>query len=290
MHIPRLEIHNNSILLKLNTDEVISIPRLKHAAVFVMASYIARQYADCEYKIHLDYVKGRKIRSEMIEGLIEHSKQLKSRESSEYVDIDPIPGHEIPVLINVGIDGIVYFNNVLSSRCIFKLLNNSDNVIKEPAILAVIDSVPILAQPDIVIIERGNIRAVIELKTTKHDARRIHKSEIFQVSIYSYILSRINLKPKNSILIKVRRGSNIKIIDDIESILERCEEHREIHSRDISMLKVNINYENIENIIRWAIQYWTHSRNPEPKPGIRCRYCQHNARCPFSASILYSRR
>ncbi|WP_054853768.1 hypothetical protein [Vulcanisaeta distributa] len=54
-------------------DERIIIPRLKHGVLFLMSGYVGSQVHGCEYRMHLDYLKGRIVNKNVINGLQEHS-------------------------------------------------------------------------------------------------------------------------------------------------------------------------------------------------------------------------
>jgi len=281
---PHIEIVDDRPILKFGNSTYI-IPKLKHGVIFLMISTIARQYADCEYRIHLDYSKGRTIRREMIDGIVEHRRQLKVGYSFDDVDIDPKPGDKIPILINVGFDGITYFNYVMRERWIINLLNSSNmdrKFIREPTAVIVFNNVPILAQPDLLILNSGKVRLIVELKTCKDDSRKISRSDIIQASLYGYVFDKLNIDFEGIMLVKLRRGSKISILDSLDFILKNFESCRNFYSRDISIVNVKYSRDVCEKIIDWALQYWLHLRNPQPKPSDRCRFCSHRHICGFS--------
>jgi len=72
---PHIELMGESAVLHWGS-EVIRIPRLKHGALFLMSGYIGSQLWGCEYKLSLDYLRGRIINESTVYGLLEHSRQL----------------------------------------------------------------------------------------------------------------------------------------------------------------------------------------------------------------------
>ncbi len=281
---PRLIRTERGLALKYG-DQDIEVPRLKHGAVFVLVSNIATQYSYCEYKLHLDYVKGREILSYIREGLYEHRRQLGNFESFDF-DIDPIPGQKAPVLINVGLDGEIYFNKVVSERWIFKLIKESEKIIIEPAIVDVIENVPILAQPDIVIVDSNNTVTLIELKTTSTNPYKLREQEKLQVQLYAYLLEKHGFKLKHTCIVKVRRHTRFILKNNINRIVELLD--NKFNSivkvgKDVVVHKINTSdCQTIENIIRWALEYWLYKRNPLPKPSpTKCKGCIHNRICNF---------
>ncbi len=275
---PRLVINDvGEVILHLPDGAVVNVPKMKHNVVFLLVSSISRQYAGCEYRIHLDYSSGREIRREMVEGIIEHARHLSERSTD--LDIDVKPGHKCPILINVGLDGITYFNHAMRSRWIMKL--KGDNVLKEPAVLYIYKNVPILAQPDIVV-SRSDGDIIIELKTTSRDPRIISRAEELQAALYGYIFDQLGLNPKSTVLVKVRRGLKEKILDMLDRIVSYVEEGRDLYTRDLVIYRVKIDNEKLRNVIDWALDYWLYRRNPVPRPGEHCKNCQHLRRCPFA--------
>ncbi|GEM_PF-622635 len=267
------------------------IPRLKHQAVFITVSNIATQYAYCEYKLHLDYMKGREITRNIVAGFYEHSRQLGGGGSFDF-DIEPIPGHTCPVLINVGQDGEIYFNKIMSERWIGKLLsstNKNRNYIVEPALVHVINNVPILAQPDLLILENDKPKIVLELKTTSGDPKRVKPQEITQVLMYKHMLNLLGLNIEYACILKLRRGVPFKLLDNIDKILSKLHDNtgdRTYIDRNVVLHKVSDDKlrEDINKIVEWALGYWLYKRNPVPKPSPnKCRTCVHNRECTFKS-------
>jgi len=275
---PRLTVtETGEVVLHLPDGAEIQIPKMKHNIVFVLVSSISRQYAGCEYRIHLDYSSGREVRREMVEGILEHARHLDER--SFDMDIEVKPGYRCPVLINVGLDGVTYFNHAMKNRWIAKMKN--DGVLKEPAVLYVHRNVPILAQPDIVVPRRDGA-IIIELKTTSRDPRVISRAEELQTALYGYIFEQLGLNPTATVLVKIRRGLKERILDMIDKIVEITEKGRDTYSRDIVIYRVRADGDKLKSIVDWALDYWLYKRNPVPRPGNHCRSCQHVQRCPFS--------
>lgn len=272
------------IILHLPDGERVQVPKMKHNVVFLLVSSISRQYAGCEYRIHLDYSSGREIRREMIEGVLEHARHLHEKPTD--VDIDVKPGHRCPILINVGIDGVTYFNHAMRSRWIMKA--RSSNIVKEPAVLYVYKNVPILAQPDIVIFKDGN-SIIVELKTTSRDPRIISRAEELQAALYGYIFDQLGLNPRGVILVKVRRGLRGSILDMLDKVVNSLEKGRDLYTRDLVIYRVKVDNDKLRSIIDWALDYWLYRRNPVPRPGDYCRNCQHVRICPFARTYPLKR-
>ncbi len=276
---PRLVLSDDGkILLELPDGRKIQVPRMKHDVVFLLVSSISRQYAGCEYRIHLDYRTGREIRKEMIEGIVEHARHLNERVTD--IDIEVKPGQRCPVLINVGLDGVTYFNHAMKSRWIMKYTNSY--IIKEPAILYLYENVPILAQPDIIVAENGNISTIIELKTTSRDPRIISRAEELQAALYGYILDELGMNPRNVVLVKTRRGVRDRLLDIVDRVVNLAESGKDMYTRDIVIYRVKIDKAKLREVIMWALDYWLYRRNPVARPGTYCRNCQHMPRCPFA--------
>jgi len=269
---------SGEIFLELPDGARIQVPKMKHDVVFVLVSSISRQYAGCEYRIHLDYRRGREIRREMIDGVIEHARHLN--EKIVDLDLEVKPGQKCPVLINVGLDGVTYFNHAMRSRWIMKLKDL--RIAKEPAILYVHDNVPVLAQPDIVVFENGKCSTIIEIKTTSRDPRIISRAEELQAALYGYILAELGMPPRNVVLVKTRRGSSERVLDIVDRIVELADRGRDMYTRDLVVYRVKVDKEKLSSIIKWALDYWLYRRNPTARPGNSCRSCQHVRSCPFS--------
>ncbi len=263
------------------------VPKLKHQAVFVTVSNIATQYAYCEYKLHLDYMKGRELTRNIIAGFYEHSRQLGGGGSFDF-DIEPIPGHTCPVLINVGQDGEIYFNKIMSERWIGKLLRNiNGNYMTEPALVHVIDNVPILAQPDLLILEDQKPRIVLELKTTSGDPRRLRPQEVVQVLMYKHVLNMLGLNISEACILKLRRGVSFRLLNNVDRIISKlCEGDWDKIALDrgvvIHRVCDDALGEDVDKVIRWALEYWLYRRNPVPRPSPnKCRTCIHSRECTF---------
>lgn len=74
---PRIELRGgDSAVLQWGGNEEFEIPKLKHGVLFLMSGYVGSQIHGCEYKLHLDYMRGRIVNDGIIDGLQEHSRQL----------------------------------------------------------------------------------------------------------------------------------------------------------------------------------------------------------------------
>jgi hypothetical protein len=96
---PTLKIINNEPIIEWG-GEVYKVPRLKHGALFLMVNQLSTQLRFCEYRIHLDYTKGRVIGDEAVEGLYEHARQLGG-----IADEFSLESGWDPVVVNRGEEG-----------------------------------------------------------------------------------------------------------------------------------------------------------------------------------------
>lgn len=159
---PRMELLGESAVLYWG-DERIAIPKLKHGVLFLMSGYIGSQIHGCEYRIHLDYLRGRIVNEGVIGGLQEHAKQLG-------VDEDGL-GLELgwnPVIVNRGDEGVYFFNSKM--RNWIGYADFSRRFIQEVSLVMVRRDVPILGLPDLVINLDNKPMYIVELKTTNNPA------------------------------------------------------------------------------------------------------------------------
>ncbi len=98
-----MELLGESAVLYWGNERII-IPRLKHGVLFLMSGYVGSQVHGCEYRMHLDYLKGRIVNKNVINGLQEHSRQLGVNEEGLGLE----PGWN-PVIVNRGEEGIYFF-------------------------------------------------------------------------------------------------------------------------------------------------------------------------------------
>ena len=111
--IPRLRIVDNDVFELTWSNQAWRIPKLKHQVCYLMPSYLATQIYYCEYRVHLDYLRGREINEKAIEGILEHSRQLYGVKHKIDYDIYLEEGKQ-PVLINRGLEGVYFFNRLVA--------------------------------------------------------------------------------------------------------------------------------------------------------------------------------
>ena len=290
--IPKIYIKNGKYYIKWGSL-VIEIPKLKHNVIYLMPSVLATQYCFCEYKIHLDYLKGRLLKRNVIEGVYEHERQI-GKSNFELPDIELKPGNENIVLINVGIDGLIFFNNIVSRSWIGKFINKpefKDKLIPEISIMQIFNNVPLLAIPDLVIIHDKLKISIIELKTTKNiQYLKPACKDILQLKIYAYVCKDLGLNVKSLMLIKLVRGTKFRIRNYEKTIFNFIESDSSIMrvKRDVLFYKINgINFSEIKDILINCLEYWLYKRNPIARPDkLKCINCEHFKICNFAKTII----
>ncbi|WP_069806439.1 PD-(D/E)XK nuclease family protein [Vulcanisaeta thermophila] len=279
---PRLTLINGEPHLVWG-DEVIKVPRLKHGALFLMSGYIGSQLFGCEYKLHLDYSRGRIITRPVIHGMLEHSRQLGVDEEG----IGMEPGWN-SVLINRGEEGVYFFNEKMKNWIGYADFNKP--YVQEVSLVMVRNNVPILGLPDLVINSDGKPYFILELKTTNkpRNLRVLRRQEEFQAISYFHMMRYLNLNPVGVGVLKVLRNGGFRLLNNVDSVIKGVENRRGGDvvklSSDAVLHVINPgDYEDfIKNVDR-AIEYWLGSRNPVPNPNAGlCRVCEHRGICPFA--------
>ncbi len=280
--MPALENDESGVVLKWGSNYV-RVPRLKHDVVFLMCSTIATQIYGCEYKLHLDYAKGRLISEEAVMGIVEHERQLGVRGDS----FDLEPGWN-PVLVNRGEEGISFFNSRVKNGWIGKQ-DFSKPYIAEAAIAVVYKNVPILGLPDLIINIDGRPKYIVELKTTSNPERLVvvKEREAFQLALYAYMLRRLGVDIKGGYVLKVLRGTRFRLIDKIDYLMRMLEAgpNRAFIDKNVVLHKVEFEDDFlIERQLDFALGYWLNRRNPIARPCLGlCRICEHRRICGFSS-------
>ncbi len=280
---PRIELAEGKPVLVANGLRL-EIPKLKHGVIFITVSNIVTQCAFCEYKLHLDYCRGRQISRYLREGIEEHQRQLGVRTANLDFDIEPLPGQRCPVLINVGEDGAIFFNSVMTERWLLSLLNR-EKVLVEPALVVIArDRIPILAQPDMAIIRDEKDVVLIELKTTSGKIDSLRLAEILQVSLYGLLFRAYGFNVETYI-VKMRRGVNFALYRSVNEVLSAADRANPVTyvKRGVAVHSVKLRENNdLIRHIDYAIDYWTYRRNPTPAPAHdKCKVCPHSKTCPF---------
>lgn len=277
-------------MLMINGEPVIKwgseyyrVPKLKHGALFLMVNHISMQLRFCEYRIHLDYTKGRVIGSEAVEGLYEHARQLGGAADEFALE----PGWD-PVVVNRGEEGVSFFN--MRMRNWIGKADFTKPYVEERSILVIVKGVPILGLPDLIINRDNEPWLLIELKTTNRVSRLriIDPRESYQVEAYYHFMRMINLNVKKAAVIKVLRGVNYRLIDNIDSIIKVVEsgvKHAQL-SNGVAIHVVDVRgLSEFMGELEWALDYWLGLRNPVPSPSVgKCRICDHKFHCPYSLS------
>lgn len=275
---PRLTLINEEPHLVWG-NEVIKIPRLKHNVLFLMSGYIGSQIHGCEYKLHLDYSRGRLITKPIIQGMIEHSRQLGVNEEEFGMEL----GWN-SVLINRGEEGIYFFNEKMKNWIGYADFNKP--YIQEPSLVMVRNNVPILGLPDLVINNDGKPYFIIELKTTNkpRNLTIVNKRDEFQAISYFHMMRYLGMNPEKVGILKVLRNSDFKLIDSIDKILKN-ENNDAIKLSNYAVLHV-LNpggYEEFLKNVDKALEYWLGMRNAVANPNpVICRSCEHRRQCPFT--------
>ena len=276
---PQLLLKDNTPVLLWNGVEV-KVPRLKHGVLFLMVNQIASQLTFCEYKIHLDYSRGRLVGVESVEGAEEHSRQLGGLD----VDFGIEVGWD-PVVVNRGDEGVAFFNTRMRNW-----LPSSDFTrpyLTERSVLMLINNVPILGLPDIVVNSDGAPKYIIELKTTNRpvNINYVNRREQFQAEVYYHMVNQLGFRVSGVAVVKVVRGLGIRVLDNLPGIVNAIEGNAERRLTKGLVVHV-IKPRPIESVLKdveYALQYWLGIRNASPSPGIsRCRVCEHRRYCPFS--------
>lgn len=279
---PRMELLGESAVLYWGGDERIAIPKLKHGVLFLMSGYIGSQINGCEYKIHLDYLRGRIVNEGVIGGLQEHAKQLG-------VDEDGL-GLELgwnPVIVNRGDEGVYFFNSKM--RNWIGYADFSRQFIQEVSLVMVRRDVPILGLPDLVINLDNKPMYIVELKTTNNPAnlKVVRGREALQAESYFHMMSYLGLNPRGVAVIKVVRGSEFRVIDNIDVIIKYLEGGEDFVrlARHAVIHKINVRgFNDFLKDVDYSLDYWLGLRNPRPSPskGGLCSSCEHRRYCPYS--------
>ena len=279
---PHMELISESAVLHWG-DEEFTIPRLKHGVLFLMSGYVGSQIHGCEYRIHLDYLRGRIVNEGVINGLQEHSRQLGVNEDGLGLEF----GWN-PVIVNRGEEGIYFFNSKM--RNWIGHADFSKSFIQEVSLVMVRRNVPILGLPDLIINLDNKPMYIIELKTTNNSAnlKIVRGREALQAESYFHMMNYLGLNPRGVAIIKIIRGSEFRIIDNIDLITRyldggegfvRLAKHVAIHRINVRV------FNDFLKDVDYSLDYWLGLRNPKPSPskGL-CLYCEHRRYCPYSVA------
>ncbi|WP_291767726.1 PD-(D/E)XK nuclease family protein [Caldivirga sp. UBA161] len=279
---PELTIIEGKPILKWGEASYL-IPRLKHGALFLMVNQLAVQLRFCEYRIHLDFTKGRVIGNEAVDGLYEHARQFGSIADEFSLE----PGWD-PVVVNRGEEGVSFFN--MRMRNWIGKADFTKPYVEERSVVVLIKGVPVLGLPDLIINRDGKPWLIIELKTTNRASRLgfIEPREAYQVEAYYHFLRMMGLGVEGAIVVKLIRGSGVKVIDYVDALI-RAFTNGVNYSRlgnGISMHVVKVrDASEFMKETEQAVDYWLGLRNAvaSPSPG-KCRVCDHRLHCPYSLS------
>jgi hypothetical protein len=277
---PHIELMGESAVLHWGS-EVIRIPRLKHGALFLMSGYIGSQLWGCEYKLSLDYLRGRIVNESIVYGLLEHSRQLGVDEEILGLDVG-----WTPVIINRGEEGAYFFNEKM--RNWIGYADFTKPFIQEPSLVMVRSDVPILGLPDLIINVDGKPTYVIELKTTSNprNIKVVRGRESLQAESYFHMLTYLGLDPRGVAVVKMTRGVDFRIIDNIDVIIKHMEnaEGAITLTKHVVMHRIKVrSFNDFLKDVDYALEYWLGFRNPRPNPGRGlCSLCEHRRVCPYS--------
>ncbi len=262
-------------------NEEFEIPKLKHGVLFLMSGYVGSQIHGCEYRLHLDYMRGRIVNDSIIDGLQEHSRQLGVNEEGLGLEL----GWN-PVIVNRGEEGVYFFNSKMNNW--IGRVDFGKPFVQEVSLVMIRRNVPILGLPDLIINLDGKPAYIIELKTTSNPAniRTIRGREALQCESYFHMVNYLGFKPRGAAIIKIVRGSEFRIIDNIDLIIKRLEDDE----GSVQLMKYvtihRIRVREFNDFLRdvdYALEYWLGLRNPKASPnrGL-CSFCEHRGYCPYS--------
>nr|KJR71866.1 MAG: hypothetical protein TU36_05505 [Vulcanisaeta sp. AZ3] len=275
-----MELMNGDFVLRWG-DAVIRIPRLKHGALFLMSGYIGSQIHGCEYRLHLDYMKGRIINKNIIHGLEEHAKQLGVNEEGIGLEL----GWN-SILVNRGEEGIYFFNEKMKSWIGYA--DFSKPYVQEAALIMIRRDVPILGLPDLIINVNEKPTYIIELKTTNNlrNTMVISDRDLLQTESYFHMLNYLGFNPMRAAVIKMVRGTNFRVIKNIDLIIKYMESNNNLTTITKGVILHKVRIRDLNEFLRdvdYALDYWLGNRNPRPNPsrGL-CSFCEHRISCPYS--------
>lgn len=244
-------------------QEILSgkVPTLRHDIPFVCASDISEQYY-CEMKVELRYRLGERPSELMETGVEAHKDLLKEAEKAQHLEV-----------WGVIASGEGLFANTLT--------------------LAEYNGIPIPGRPDWIYFRDRRPILVFEYKF-RTGRIRPYSSDHVQAGIYSWILKELGFditELKYALVISPQ-------------LCKGCEKMRGIHkfildmnARGVNMMKIcecakvrgrepwgyiySPDYSEIEEELRWALEYWRSERNPIPTSNRnKCKKCGHRNECP----------
>ena len=277
---PRMELTRESAVLYWG-DERVVIPRLKHGVLFLMSGYIGSQIHGCEYRLHLDYLKGRVVNEGVLNGLEEHSRQLGINEDGLGLEL----GWN-PVIVNRGEEGVYFFNSKMRSWIGYA--DFSKPFIQEASLVMIRRDVPILGLPDLIINLDNKPAYIVELKTTNNPAnlRVVRGRESLQAESYFHMMSYLGLSPRGVAIIKLVRGLGFRVINNIDLIIRGLEGGEDFMRLTKYAVIHRVNVRGFNDFLKdvdYSLDYWLGLRNPKPSPskGL-CSVCEHRRYCPYS--------
>ncbi|MGC8607701.1 MAG: hypothetical protein ACP5GZ_06040 [Vulcanisaeta sp.] len=278
--VPCMELVGEYAVLHWGNEEF-TIPRLKHGVLFLMSGYVGSQIHGCEYRIHLDYLRGRIVNEGVINGLQEHSRQLGVNEDGLGLEL----GWN-PIIVNRGEEGVYFFNSKMKNWIGYA--DFSKPFIQEASLVMVRRNVPILGLPDLIINLDNKPTYIIELKTTNNltNLKFMRGREALQAESYFHMMNYLGLNPRGAAIIKIVRGSEFRIIDNIDLIIRSLDGGEDFVRLTKYVVIHRINVRGFNDFLKdvdYSLDYWLGLRNPRPSPsrGL-CSGCEHRRYCPYS--------
>ncbi|WP_243665736.1 hypothetical protein [Vulcanisaeta sp. JCM 16159] len=149
-------------------------------------------------------------------------------------------------------------------------------------------NVPILGLPDLIINLDNRPAYIIELKTIGGPAGlgSVKGRDVLQAESYFHMMNYLGLNPRGVAIIKVIRGSDFRIINNIDIIIKQLEGGEDFVrlSKYVTIHRISIRgFDEFLRDVDYAIDYWLGLRNPKPSPsrGL-CSGCEHRRYCPYS--------
>jgi len=277
--VPVLEAAEDGYVIKWGSDTY-RIPRLKHGVLFLMSGHIASQLYYCEYRIHLDYTRGRIIGLGALEGFEEHSRQLGIPEEDYFVEL----GWN-PMMLNKDAEGISFFNEKM--RRWIGRLDMSKPYLEEASLLMIVNNVPILGLPDLIVNDHG--RLVIELKTTNNPRSlgKVGMRDLVQAEFYVHMLNNLGIPTRGAGVLKLLRGGRFRLLERINDVIDALESMEPTSLGDAVLFPVKVRgFGEFLRDLERALEYWLGLRNPKPAPApSRCRPCDHVNHCPYATLV-----
>ncbi len=145
-------------------------------------------------------------------------------------------------------------------------------------LIYVIEDIPIITTPDSILVRGDEILLIVKASTSKYT--RLSLGDEALARLHLYILSLLGFKVSNTKYYIVKGDRN----ELIEALLYI--KNNRVPPRSIKTHVLVHDEKRAEELISWALAYWTFKRGPRPNPSPgKCNRCPYREICPIQNTL-----